>query len=239
MAGQALTLDPTLSEGHAALGWILSRHEFEWAAAEEAFARAIALNPNNAEAHHWRALNSRALGKTDEYLASMETARQLAPLTRPFARNYYDVVLEKEGCTSALQYLDRFHGLYDALEPERAELLGRHYVLCGDYARAIATIERLPVETLPFKASAFLAVAYARTGRRQAALDVLKRLNDVYSAAYVHVGLGDFDAAIACLEGAIAARQDGAMKLKFDSFLAPLGSDARFTLLLKKMNLPG
>ena len=240
-AEQALALDPALSEGYSALGWILGRHEFKWAAADDAFARAIALNPNNAEAHHWRALNARALGKVDEYLASMEAARQLAPLTRAIARNYYDVVLEKEGCASALQYLERYQSLYDALEPERAELMGKHDVLCGDYAGAIATIERLPVETRPTTASAILAVAYARTGRRQAALEIVKRLgvgSGAYFPSYVYVALGDFDAAIACLEGVIAARQDHAMRLKFDPFLAPLRSDARFAQLLKKMNLP-
>ncbi|MEX2271694.1 MAG: winged helix-turn-helix domain-containing protein [Vicinamibacterales bacterium] len=240
MAEQALAIDPGLSEAYAALGWILTRHEFNFAAADQAFARAIALNPSNADAYHWRALNFLALGRTDEYLAAMETARQLAPLTRPLARNYYDVVLTKGGCAKAFEYLERFHALYDPSEGERIELFGRHHVLCREYERGLAILTRIPTERISLAARAYLAVAYARAGRRQEALDILKRFRaDFYLRSYIHVALGEFDAAFVSLEKAIDEREGRCVRLKYDLLLAPLRADARFSKLLARVNLPG
>jgi TolB-like protein/Tfp pilus assembly protein PilF len=243
MAQKALAIDPNFSEGYSALGWILYEHEWNWAEAEKAFARAIELNPNNVEAHHWRGLNFHTIGKTEEYFAEMEKARSLAPLTKPIAQNYYGVVRQKEGCEKAFEYLEKFIALYQFSEEGRIEASGYHYAECGDYDKAIVMLETIPHEKLDSKGQTELAVAYAKTGRRKEALEILERLKKhgstmrFYLMPYIHVALGDFDTAFADLEKGIEARDDRFTRLKHDDFLAPLRSDARFKQLLKKMNL--
>ncbi len=243
MANKALEIDPGLSEGYSALGWIAYIYDWNWPEAERVLTRAIELNPNNAEAHHWRALNFRATGKTEEYFAEMETARALAPLTKPIARNYYDVVKNKEGCEKAFEYLETLFALHEVPENERGELLGMHHTLCGSYEDAISILEKMPEETRGIKTRAFLGVAYAKVGRRQQALEVVTGLGNVdstvrfYLRPYVHVALGDFESAFADLEKGIAARDNRFARLPADDFLAPLRSDVRFKRLLGSMNL--
>jgi len=53
---RALEIDDTLPEAHASLGWIKMFYDWDWAAAERAFQRAIELNPNYATAHNWYAM---------------------------------------------------------------------------------------------------------------------------------------------------------------------------------------
>jgi DNA-binding winged helix-turn-helix (wHTH) protein/TolB-like protein/Tfp pilus assembly protein PilF len=244
MANKALAIDPNLSEAYAALGWVLHRYEWKWEEAEQAFARAVELNPNNAEAHHWRALNFRSVGKSEEFVASLERARALAPLTKPIAQNYYEIVLLKNGCEAALEYLEKFHALYPGSAAQHAELTGHHHAKCGNYSQTIEVLERISGDELPVKAQAFLGVAYAKTGKRQEALQMLGRLKrhdstmKFYLMPYIYVALGDLDSALADLQRGIDKRDNRFTRLRFDEYLTPLHSDPRFKLLLKKMNLP-
>jgi len=51
-ATKALKLDDSLAEAHASMGNILHNYDWNWAAAEGEYKRAIELNPNYAMAHH-------------------------------------------------------------------------------------------------------------------------------------------------------------------------------------------
>lgn len=243
LALHALSLNPNLSEAHSSLGWIAYIHDWDWAEAERSFARAIELNPNNAEAHHWRALNLLAQGREADFVAAMEKARSLAPLTKPIAQNYYDIVRTRDGCSAAFEYLERFRSLHRISGIEEAELVGRHYDLCGEFDKAISVCEKVPADELSVKAKSFLAVAYARTGRTRQArrildeLDKLESTKKYYFRPYVYAALGDLDSAFADLERGIEVRDDRFVRLRHDDFFAALRSDSRFNDLLKKMNL--
>jgi len=54
---RALALDPLSAEAHASLGHIHFQYDRDWSASEREFLRAIELNPNYANAHHWYALS--------------------------------------------------------------------------------------------------------------------------------------------------------------------------------------
>ena len=64
-AMEALRLDDRLAEAHTALAAVSLWHDYDWAAAEREFQRAIALNPNSAYAHHWYALLLSLPGTSD------------------------------------------------------------------------------------------------------------------------------------------------------------------------------
>jgi adenylate cyclase len=52
-AQRALAIDNALGEAHTSLAYIAFFYDWDWAAAERGFKRALELNPNNADTHHW------------------------------------------------------------------------------------------------------------------------------------------------------------------------------------------
>jgi tetratricopeptide (TPR) repeat protein len=74
---RALQLDPDLSRAHMSLALIQFLIDRNWAAAEKSLERAIALNPNNADAYHRYAYFLMQLGRFDESLQKAEKACEL------------------------------------------------------------------------------------------------------------------------------------------------------------------
>jgi len=62
-AQQALALAPQLAEGHVSLAAILEAYDWNWAAAEREYRRAIELNPALPEAHLWYGMFLRDQGR--------------------------------------------------------------------------------------------------------------------------------------------------------------------------------
>jgi len=89
--------------------------------------------------------------------------------------------------------------------------------------------------------------AYAKSGRRREAEEVIKRFKDIAKTQYVmsywiasiYAALGDKDKALAELEDAYAGRDWYLHRLKVDPFWDPLRDDPRFKDMLKRLNLPG
>jgi TolB-like protein/tetratricopeptide (TPR) repeat protein len=79
-AGQAVRLDPTLAEPHAALG-ALDFNEERLEESEQQFLAALRLNPNYSYAHHWHAHLLGMRGRIDEAVAEMERATQIDPFS--------------------------------------------------------------------------------------------------------------------------------------------------------------
>lgn len=79
-AKQALQLDPSLSQPHAALGAVNERN-FRWEEAEREYRLAIERNPNNARAHHWYALDLLFRGDYHGSIEQWKKAKELDPLS--------------------------------------------------------------------------------------------------------------------------------------------------------------
>ncbi len=78
---KALELDETLGQAHASLGFWLFLYEWDFAAAEKEFERAVLLSPNYAEAHHWYAIYSANLGRHELAAQKARLAVDLDPLS--------------------------------------------------------------------------------------------------------------------------------------------------------------
>ena len=74
---QALEIDESLPEAHAALAVILQKHDWNWQTAEKEYLRAIELNSSYATAHHWYAEHLGLLGRFDDAFRESERAREL------------------------------------------------------------------------------------------------------------------------------------------------------------------
>jgi TolB-like protein/DNA-binding winged helix-turn-helix (wHTH) protein len=81
-AEKALQLDGTLAEAHTSLAAVKILHDWDWEGAEQEFHRAIELNPNFAQAHHWYGnLLLGPEGRHEEAIAELQRAQELDPLS--------------------------------------------------------------------------------------------------------------------------------------------------------------
>jgi serine/threonine protein kinase/tetratricopeptide (TPR) repeat protein len=237
---QALALDETLPEAHAANAYIRAYYEWDWRAAEQEFRRALELRPNYADAYfsYGRFLASRH--RLDEAIAQLGRAVELDPLSPSLQAN------------RAL--LDYFAGRYDAASSRLREILksdstditvkwGLALVLeqQGRPNEAIALLEPITGSSLLRKSS--LGHAYAVAGRTTRARSVLAELRTQatrryvpsYWFALVHAGLGERDQALRYLERAYEERSTVLAYLLIDPRLASLRDDPRFLALARRL----
>ena len=78
---QALQLDPDLADAYAVRGFIRMFHYWDWRAAEANLRRAVELDPNSIEAHHWLAIYLELNGRFDEAKTAMSRAMELDPIS--------------------------------------------------------------------------------------------------------------------------------------------------------------
>jgi TolB-like protein/DNA-binding winged helix-turn-helix (wHTH) protein/Tfp pilus assembly protein PilF len=128
-ANRALALTDDLAEAHATLGLIHLARLSDWAKSEAEFRRALDIDPNYANAHHWLAYDLLFFGHTGEALAEIAMARQLDPLT---------------GVTNA----DEGHFLYAARRFDDAKVrLQRAIELAPELGQPHATLALVELET--------------------------------------------------------------------------------------------
>src|SRR5689334_7711502 len=240
---QALKLDPELGAAHCTLAYLKSAHEFDWAAAEEGFKRAIELNPNGADAYVLYGRMLAGLGRFDEAIAAQEHAHALDPLAHRMDRI---TTLLRAG-----RFEEAIKPAEDAVEFEpgydRARsTLGWSYFLNGNQSAGIAELERAvacsPGNTLWLGQ---LGQAYAMAGDEAKARAILEQLESYarekfvspYHFAYVYTGLGDSDRALDYLEKAVIARTGPTYAMKSSFLFTSLHNHPRFRALLREMKL--
>ena len=221
------------------------RLDWQWAAAESSLKRACELSPGHAPAHHRFALLLSALGRHDEALRAIRTAHELDPLsliigtaygrTLHFARRYDEAIAQFRRTLEMDETFVQAH--FD---------LGLSYAQVGRYADAIAEFEpHLEGPRRRHVMTAVLGNTYALAGqadRARAILAELRALHDtdtstVAGSAYVHVGLGELDAAVDLLERGYAMHEGLLVFLKVEPMVDPLRSHPRFKALLSRLGL--
>ena len=237
-ATRALELDETLAEAHTALAACMAFQEWNWAAAEGEFHRAIEANPNYATAHAWYGLYLGLLGRSEEDVAERTRALDLDPLSLPVNAGLGDALGRAGRLPAAVRQLQKTLELAPDF-PQAHEYLGEVYLRQGRNDAAI-------VEFQEARANGSLGYAYAVAGRQAEARRVLADLERRAGARYVpavdlaavHAGLGERDQAFLWLEKAFRDRVPSLSGLRVDPRLASLHADSRFADLLRRMNLP-
>jgi TolB-like protein/Tfp pilus assembly protein PilF len=245
-AQRAIEIDPTLAEGHTFLAYSLAVYDWNWTEAEREFKRAIELDPNSSAARlRYGHVYLAPIGRSDEAIKEISRAVEREPLDIIILSNLSWVYF------SARQYdraLDQARKIHD-LEPNHT--LGR-WSLCqvligkGSYAEAIALSE-YALQTDPESQTMLLIAgyAYAKSGRRDAAKNVIAKYKDLaetqyvssYNIACLYAALGDKDKAFAELGRAFAEHAWDLHRLKVDPFMDPLRDDPRFADLEKRIGL--
>jgi tetratricopeptide (TPR) repeat protein len=243
-ARRALEIDSNLAEAHAALAYC-DLYDWNWAAAEHGFLRAIRANPNYAPAHLWFAHYLTARKQFDRALQEVRLARDLDPLS-PVIRSQVGWLLDFAGRhTEAMQ---QFREVLESNPNYQWALwrLGSTQITLRDYSSAIATLEKaVKVSNRSPSQLGSLGRAYAIAGRRrdaQAVLDELLALSrqryvPPRAVAHVYEGLGDLDRAFEWLEKCYQERANTMIWLGLEAPDSPMYADPRFKDLLRRVGL--
>ena len=247
LALRALELDDTLAAGHATLGVFRGTFEYDWAAAEREFRRALELAPASPSVHSryaWFFLEP--MGKLDEALAELEWVLEIDPLSPVAHFALAQMLMFRRRFPQAEQ---QFRQALE-LDPNfwmPHWCLGAVHLFMGMYDQAIAECERAR-ELFGRSAlvSGALGAMYGVAGRSEDArrlLDgMMQAARETYVSplgiAWVCFGLGDVDAVFEWLNKAIDEREPQMLHLPAKHIYDPLRADPRFRALLERMNLP-
>jgi len=245
-AEKALKLDESLAEAHSALAVVKFSYDWEFAAAEREFRRALEINPNYSDAHKMNSYYLTAMGRFDDALKEMTRAQELDPLN-----------LEKIAGSGEVLYHQR---RYDqAIEQYRKALemdpnsgfvhwaLGRTLLAQGKYDEAVAELKKsIPLSGESPDEPAELARAYALSGRRDEARKILEELKSLSArkqvapsvVAAIYGALGDKAQAFELFERAFKERDVILVLLNVEPMFDPLRSDQRFAELASRVGLP-
>ena len=244
IARKALELDPTLAEAHTSLAFVLMHYDWDFAAAEKEYLRAIDQNPNYATAHQWYAVNLAATGRMDAALAEIRHAQELDPLSLVINADFGEFL------GYARRYEDAVAQLQSTLKMDPNFLLAHLnlvtvYVCQQKYAEAAAHAHKA-MELAPNNlwAQGLLGEFDAMNGQQDQARNVMASIqhsphaNDAAnSLARIATALGDKDAAFHWLQVARDERSGGLILLKVVPCWDPLRSDPRFSTLLQSVGL--
>jgi TolB-like protein/Tfp pilus assembly protein PilF len=245
-AKRGLEIDPTLADAHAALANTLVIYDWNWPEAEIEFKRALELDPNSAATHFRYGLSLGGVGRLEEGIAEVKRAVELEPLDLSMNANLAWAYFTARQFDSAFDQAKKAHALDNNHVVGRWNL-SQAYIAKGMYAEAIALNEN-SLKANPTSQSALrdTGFAYAKTGRRREAEEMISRLSEIAKTNYVmhcriasiYGALGEKDKAFAELERAFAERDWDLHRLKVDPFMDPLRDDPRFNELLRKIGLP-
>jgi serine/threonine-protein kinase len=243
LALKALDLAPALAEAHMELALIHFYADWDWAAADSEFRRALKLSPSDAEAHRTYSFYLAALGRTDEAHSESLQAQQLDPLSiwTQITAGYvfyfnrkYDQAIQQ--CRRVLEWEPNSAGGYDCL--------GTSYLAKGLHEQAIAASQEASrlSDNDPTRLVG-LGRAYALAGRKPEARIVLDQLSQFSSRTYVppyffatiYAALAQNDEAFTWLKEALRERDVYLAWLKVDSAVDSLRRDPRFQELLHQV----
>jgi tetratricopeptide (TPR) repeat protein len=245
-ARRAIALESELPEGHAMLAMVLFYLRWDFAGAEAAYRRAIALDPRAAWAIVEYVDLLRETDRLGQALREIRTARALQPATPVLAVKEAEVLLDLGRVDEARAVASDAITLQH--DSRRAYVvMGMTREASGDYEDALAHYRRA-LEMNPQDRRALPAFGYVlgRLGRREEARVVLRTLEGLnervrtcaYQIAVVHVGLGEDDLALSWLERAIDLRQMHAPFMVVEPRFRDLRARPRFRALVDRLGLP-
>ena len=236
-AHQALALAPDLGQAHLALAFI-SLTTLNFAQANEAYERALALAPGNAEVLRLYSSFAVFMGHFDAGVAAARRAVLLDPLAREshyllgrglyFARRYEEAV----SAFGEVISLDSDFKLTYAYR-------GLAYYWLGDLQRARASCETKPDF---WSTQQCLSVIYDKLGRHADSEAQLEKFqaaqgdSGAYQYATIYAQRGNLPKALEWLDTAMRLRDPGLQFLKSDQLLDPLRKEPRFQAIERELN---
>ena len=246
-AEKALAIDNTSAEAHAALAaanWSL----FDFAGAEVEFRRALELNPNLPNAHHWYGLFLSWESRDQEALSHIRRAVELDPLNLQYNSNLGQILC------NAHQYEECIDQLKKTLDMDvnfayAHNMLRVAYRDTGKYDLSLEQWRKsatLANDQDDLAIAEEVAKVYAKSGLKASVereIELRKQLAkhryvDPAEIAYEYAFLGDKEQSFAWLDKARAEKSGALENIKIVHPLEQWHSDPRFSALLKQLGLP-
>ena len=241
---EALRLEPSLALAHLWLGVVHFLYDWDWAAAEAEFRRAVQLDPRDAIAETWYALFLGARGRHDEALRRILHAEALEPLS-------LSVRLSVGRCYHRAgryeQARDALAGILKSEPGHRLIMiwLARVLTSMGRADEGVALLERLPPEERTPYVRSVLARSLAMAGRREEALTLCAELErEVAEGRAGALGvvpalayLGQRERALEYLRESVRRREPFVVWMATDDSYTPLRELPGYRELLRELGL--
>lgn len=249
---QALAFDDGLGDARQALARITFFHDWDWQVAEQHFRRALALNPNSAEAHSGFAMFLAVVGRADEAITIGRKALRLDPLSPLIGMDcgwtLFSAGMSAEAAELAAKMTESDQDFYGGYWLQGAIHLSEgHFESAVELLRNAVALGGHPVVLADLASACILA------GRDDEAAAILRQLIEMRRDRYVpatclarvYGRLGQTEQAIEWLETAFAERNGEMVFLREEITTAPdadpigrLAAEPRVVSLLNKMNMP-
>ena len=255
---RAIELNPNLSEGYAADGFIRMFRHWDWTGAENSLRRAVALDPNSATAHHWLGVYLSLRGRLREAESEMKRAVEIEPNSPLYLADLGQLYYFGRSPDVAADYCRKSL----ALDPKfffATQDLRDIYLKLGNETEAMKfELENLsnlgvPPETIQsareklerggfnaywqFRLDGFLK-AWDKND-----LNPENRAGVSLEVANLYLALGDRENALQWLNQAVESSKEGYQRLFYLAYIGvdprydSLRDDERFHEILRKMNL--
>jgi serine/threonine-protein kinase len=239
-ARQALKLAPKLAEGYLALARFLGSTALDYTYTSEAYQRAIALAPGDAEVLARSGAFAVLMGRVDAGLAAVRHAVALDPLNP----QSHETLGEALFWTRQYQEAIAVFGEVTSLEPDFKRAYGFRgvaYYLLGDLQSAGSSCET----ALDHWSSIWcLSLTYEKLGRHADAEAELKkfqvRFGDAaaYQYATIYARWGNTAKALEWLGRAVRLPDPGVVSVRADPLMDPLRNDPRFQAIVRELKFP-
>ncbi len=239
-ARQALTLAPDLPQAHLALADVSELGTLDFTQASEAYERALALAPGNAEVLRRSGAFAARMGHFDAGVAATRRAVVLDPLARVshsvLGRALYDARRYEEAVAAFAEVI--------SLDPDFKVTYGERglsFYALGDLQSARAACESKPDYWLSQQC---LAVIYDKLRRHADAEAELSKIKSAqgdtaaYQYATIYAQWGNLPKALEWLETALRLRDPGLLDLKTDPLMDPIRQEPRFKAIERELKFP-
>jgi serine/threonine-protein kinase len=245
-AQKALALDDSLPEAHSSKALVQVWFDWDFAAGEREFRRAMELNPNDADVHRQYGDYLVATGQFDRGIAEKRTAERLDPLSLnaswDVGRALYYAGRFDEAVEQAKRTLEldpRFpYGYY--LQGQVAAIRGRkdEALAMVEHAMQLAGRTQLLIATW-----GFVNARLGNTGEARKAMQDLNTPSAKYRLplflARIHAALGENDDAFRYLDQVYRDRSESMVWLRVDPTFERLHRDRRWSELLARVKTNG
>jgi TolB-like protein/Flp pilus assembly protein TadD len=240
-AERAIAIAPTLGAGHSALALILEAGKLDFAGAEQAYRRAVTLEPGSATTQRSYATFAALMGRSEDAIRAAERALTLDPLSTHTHSAHGWVLLTTRHFQAALEA----HRRVLEIDPKSiGSVLGAAEAYQGlqqhENARQLCTKIR---ET--WMGQLCLAISLHHLGRKSEAAAVLAELRSgpsadvvAYQMAQIYAQWQNPRESLKWLDAAYAARDSGLNMIKTDFLLDPVRDTPRFKEIEAKLNFP-
>ncbi len=245
-AAKAVELNSIIPYPHAALAVSEFYGDWDWAASEKEFRRALALNPGLERTHRMYAALLSSESHVDDAVQQIREAHDIDPLSIPVYYRAANVWINAHQYNQAIDQANQLLALNPTSVPGH-EALGTAYLFQGRYTEAVREFEEAAATKRDSPhANALLGAAYARWGKTSLAAEQLAELRDLdrggyvppYWYAIVYISSGDNEDALDWLQRAYQEHDPHLVDLQVSPWFDSLHEEPRFTQLVKEMKFP-